>query len=145
MNILIRQLSSNEILLFLQKVDSQFVPFPLSMKVDLKGYSEKLSNYAVHFIVEDVNQMVGMCCCYINDPQKEKAFISVTCIEPHFFGRGLGKALTHECEKYVQKQGFKFIEFEVHIENIPSINMHKAIGYYIDRQEKDSFYMKKAL
>lgn len=141
----LNQLSKEEILFLLQKVDPHFVPFPLSKKVDLKLYSEKLAKYAVHFSVEDNNRLIGMTCCYLNHPEKGIAYTSITCIDPDYFGLGLGKKLTHNCEEYARISGFKFVEFEVHIDNKPSIEMHKTIGYYINRQENESFYMRKVL
>ena len=143
MNVQVKQLNHDKIFELLLKVDSSFIPEPLSGKCDLKLYSEKLAENATHFVIEEDHKLIGMCCCYLNDPKNEKAFISITCIDPIFFGRGLGKKLTLECESFATKKCFKFIEFEVHIKNIPSIEMHKSLGYFIDRQEKDSFYMKK--
>lgn len=143
MQISVKQLMQYEILSLLKKVDSSFIPQPLSSKTDLNTYSDKLADHTIHFSIEENNRLIAMCCCYMNDPKNEKAFISVTCIDPEYFGRGLGKKITYECESYAKKLGFKFIEFEVSIENIPSIEMHKSIGYSIDRQESESFYMRK--
>jgi ribosomal protein S18 acetylase RimI-like enzyme len=143
MNFVIKQLTKEKILFLLKKADYSFVPYPLSKKTDLNLYSEKLAEFAVHFFAEDENELIGMCCCYLNDPKKEKAFISVTCVDPNYFGKGLGQKLTTKCEIYAKDKGYKYIEFEVHIDNTPSIEMHKKIGYYIDRQVGESFFMKK--
>lgn len=145
MKILVEQQTKDAILALLKKVDSYFIPFPLSHRVNLRLYSKKLAKYAVHFSVIEDNQLIGMCCCYMNDPKNEKAFISITCVDPYYFGMGLGKKLTFECEAYAKRYNYKYIEFEVHIENTPSIEMHKTIGYTICKQEAESFYMRKLI
>lgn len=139
------KLPNEKILSLLLRVDEYFTPSPLSEKINLLSYSEKLANYAEHFYAVDANKLIGMCCCYINDPQRERVFITITCIDPEYIGRGIGKDLTFACENHARNEGFKFIEFEVHVENLRSIGMHKKIGYFIDRQEGNSFYMKKYL
>lgn len=145
MNVLIKQLSKDKIFHFLQKVDSCFIPFPLSKRVNLKLYSEKLADCAIHFLIEFDNQLIGMCCCYMNDPKIERVFLSIICLNPDYHRMGLGKILLHECELYANKNGFIFIELEVNVENSPAIEMYKVMGYSIDRQEKESFFMKKLL
>jgi ribosomal protein S18 acetylase RimI-like enzyme len=145
MEVVIKQLTKEKILFLLKKVDDYFVPYPLSKKTDLNLYSEKLARHAVHFFVEDKNELIAMCCCYLNNPKKENAFISVTCIDPNYFDRGIGQNLTVTCEMYAKDKGYKYMEFEVHIDNTPSIEMHKKLGYHIDRQVGKSFFMKKLL
>lgn len=145
MIVLIKQLAKDEILRLLEKVDVHFSPFPLSERVDIKLYSEKLAEHAIHFSVEDDNHVIGMCCCYMNDPNKTKAFLSVICIDPEYVGLGLGKMLMHKFRKHAQINGYEYIELEVHIENRIAIEMYKTLGYFIDRQEKESFYMKYML
>lgn len=108
-------------------------------------YSEKLAKHAIHLSVKDENHLIGMCCCYMNDPKKKKAFISVICIDPEYIGIGLGKKLMHELHKNAKINGYVYIELEVHIENIVAIDMYKTLGYFIDRQENESFYMKYML
>jgi len=145
MNILVRQLTKDRIQDFLKKIDLHFIPFPLSNRVDLKLFSEKLADYAVHFSIEDDNQLIGLCCTYINDSEKKSAFISIVCLDPNYCGIGLGKRLIQECENYAKKRSYKSIASEVHIENLPSIKMFKAIGYYIEKQENESLFMKKLI
>jgi ribosomal protein S18 acetylase RimI-like enzyme len=145
MKVLTKQLTKDEIFIFLNKVDSSFIPIPLSNRINLKLYSEKLAINAMHFSVEEDNCLIGICCCYMNDTKKKKAFISVICIDSEYKGIGLGKKLILECEAHAKKLGYKCVESEVHIENVPSIEMFKTIGYYIERQEKKSFYLSKLI
>lgn len=139
------KLSSKILLDLLKKANNSFVPEPLSVKVDLVSYAKKLADNSIHFSCFESLKLIGVTCCYMNDLDSKKAFISVTCVDPAFQGKGIGQKLTKLCEDEAVNMGFSFVEFEVHSQNTPSIKMHKKIGYYIDRKEKESFFMRKIL
>jgi ribosomal protein S18 acetylase RimI-like enzyme len=143
MEIYHNKLDEAEILHLLQRVDSYFKPTPISERVDLHIYAKKLADNASHFYAKENEKLIGMTCCYMNDVNRLKAFISVTCIDPNHFGKGMGRQLTMECENAALSMGFKSIEFEVHIDNLPSIEMHRKIGYIIDRNIDDSHYIMR--
>lgn len=140
------KLTQNEILKFLLDVDKHFKPEPISKRVNLDEYAEKLSTFANHFYVKEDESIIGMSCCYMNDPSKEKIFVSITCVDYKYLGKGIGRRLTNEYEKEAIKEGFKAIEFEVHIDNLPSIEMHKKLGFSISRKNNEFYYiMRKEL
>ena len=123
--------------------DISFIPEPLSKRVDLKAYAIKLADKATHFYAMEGEELIGMNCCYMNDSDNKKAFISLICIRPDFIGKGIGTILTNECEKYAVLKGFAFIECEVHSENLPSLEMYKKMGYVIDRKMDDHHYIMR--
>ncbi|MDD2564288.1 MAG: GNAT family N-acetyltransferase [Salinivirgaceae bacterium] len=138
-------LTKDEILTFLKKVDNQFIPMPLSESVDLPKYATKLANLSTQFVCYINDEIAGMTACYLNNLKTKKAFISVTVIDSRHKGKGIGKTLTKLCEAEAKNQGFSFVEFEVNKSNNPSIQMHLTIGYTVDREEGESFYMIKKI
>ncbi len=137
--------SPNEIYSFLQKVDSYFEPAPLSTRVDLREYSEKIAKKAEHFSCEVNNQLVGILCCYINNTNGQTVYITLTCIDPKYFGLGIAKKLTENCELYANKIGFKYIEMEIPIKNFRSVKIHLKMNYEIIKKENDSYFLKKII
>lgn len=137
------KLEENEILNLLLRVDPFFKPTPLSVRVDLRIYAKKLATHAAHFFVRDNERLIGMICCYINDVNKTKAFVSNISIDPDYIGKGIGLMLSMECENAALKMGFKSIESEVHINNIPSLKMYLKLGYQIDRNLDDNHYIMR--
>jgi ribosomal protein S18 acetylase RimI-like enzyme len=138
-------LSKSKIFNLLQKVDAFFMPLPLSERVNLLDYAEKLSELSIHFVIKKNNEIIGMTCCYMNNLEQKVAFISIICIVPNQTGIGLGKILTLKSENNAKSLGFSIIESEVHKKNIPSIKMYKKLGYHIDREREDYYYMNKNL
>lgn len=130
---------------FLNRVDSYFKPAPLSTKTDLKEYAEKLHSNALHFSCWDSSELVGLSCCYMNNPNRVKAFISLICIDPNYFKKGIGKVLITLCELKAKELQFDIIEAEVDIENIPSFLLFKSNGYKIHHTKENSHFMQKGL
>lgn len=146
MEILNKKLNKEEILFLLQKSDSSFMPEPISTKIDLQSYAKKLADKALHFYAKENERLIGMTCCYMNDVNKSKAFISIICIDPDYFGKGIGRQLTIASEYTALKLGFRLIESEVHVNNFPSLKMYQKLGYAIDRNLDESHYiMRKTL
>lgn len=140
------KLKCEEILSLLMRADSIFQPHPLSDKIDLYNYAQKLSTLATHIAAFENSNLIGMTCFYMNNKKTKTSFISVTCIDPDFIGCGLGQQLTIACETYVRGNDYICVEFEVDKENLPSIKMHEKIGYSINRENsKTSYIMRKQL
>jgi len=137
---------TNEILFDLLKtVDNSFFNEPLSHRVDLAIYAKKLAHNAAHFSCFENSELIGVFCCYMNDLVSKTAYISIGCICPAFQGKGIGHKLTKMCEDEAINKGFRFIECEIHNQNIPVIKMYKKMGYCIARKENESFFMRKYL
>ncbi len=138
------KLTSVEISAFFILCDKSFIP-PLSNRVVIEEYAEKLSILSSHFCIYYNKTLIGLSCCYCNDYIGKKAYISVTCIHPKFQGKGLGKKLTLFVEDDIKKMDFKKIRFEVDMANLPSLSMHEKIGYLIVARNEHSFFLEKVL
>ncbi|MDP4208588.1 MAG: GNAT family N-acetyltransferase [Bacteroidota bacterium] len=129
---------------FLEACDGSFAP-PLSTKVCISDYADKLSELATHFTISNNKETIGICCCYCNQPEQEIAYISVTCILPQWQGKGMGKLLTEYVEREVKKIGFQKIRLEIHKHNYLSLKMHNDFGYVIIKSIDNSHYLQKDL
>lgn len=141
---LIKKLSFEEIFEYLNLCDRNFNP-PLSFKVDLNSYSKKISELAVHYCAIFNQKIIGLTCCYCNDPNKDIAFLSVTCIHPDYFRKGIGEKLTLYVESDLKTRNFRRIRAEIDIENVASQNLHKKLGYTIVETKGTSYYFEKII
>jgi ribosomal protein S18 acetylase RimI-like enzyme len=145
MIIIEEKLNKEEILAVLKKTDKYFIPIPISKKVNLVEYSQKLSNLATHISCRIENELIGFTCCYMNNFDNKIAFISLTTILPNFIGKGIGTKLTLKCEDIIRNKGFIGVEFEVEKENLQSIIMHQKIDYQIISESECCFILRKLL
>ncbi len=60
-------------------------------------------------------------------------YIEAWFVEPDARGKGGGRALMLEAERWAKLQGFKELASDTEIDNVYSIKLHKSLGY----EEKD--------
>lgn len=128
-------MKKNEILLFLQKVDSLF-PIKLSDKTDLTTLSEKFISLGTVFSISENEDTVGLIAGYNNDGVNLKAYISVLAILPEYQGKGYASKLLSDFTEDCKKKKIKRIELFTHKTNKNAINMYKKNGFIIDENNK---------
>ena len=123
--------NEDNILEHLEACDKNFVP-PLSQRIDLKVYSEKLAQYATNFEAwSDHKTLVGLISVYMNDYEKKTAYITSVSVCTKFTGRGIAKSLMAECINKARQIGFLQIKLEVNEFNTPAIKLYSAFGFNV--------------
>jgi len=121
----------DNILEHLEACDNDFVP-PLSQRIDLLTYSEKLAQYATNFEAwNDHKILVGLVSVYMNDLDMKTAFISSVSVCPEYTGLGIAKRLISESIKEAKHKGFEQLKLEVNQFNVPAIKLYNAFGFDI--------------
>ncbi|PKP49332.1 MAG: hypothetical protein CVT92_15300 [Bacteroidetes bacterium HGW-Bacteroidetes-1] len=135
------QSKAGEILEHLVACDKEFTP-PLSQRVDLSAYSEKMINFATNIEAwNDKTILVGLVSAYMNDPDNKTAYITSVSVCPDYTGKGIAKKLIAECLKEAKKNGFKQLQLEVNKSNLPAVNLYRSFGFEVFETNKETIKM----
>lgn len=115
----------NRIYSFLKKVDNQYHT-PLSKRVSLNSYAEKLALNAFNFFLTETDLDIAHAAIYYNELESS-VFLSNIAILEEYAGYGLGSLLLKEIEEFSISKNVETISLEA------DVNSDKLKGFYIDR------------
>jgi len=133
----------DEIAEHLKAVGPHFIP-PLNTYVeDIDAYAEKLHKNS--FIAEAWvgTVLVGISATYINDPNKETAFLTNTSVLNEYHRLGIGKKLSMMIMNKCVEECFSSIDTEINKENFNSLILYETIGFKIKMDLGNSFILTK--
>lgn len=96
-------------------------------------------------IVAKTDSIKGLIAFYANDHTSKRAYITSVLVSEELRGKGIGKRLLEECQRYCVDNGFKIIRLEVNKDNLPAISLYKKYGYISYDFKGKSIYMEKIL
>lgn len=135
----------DEILIHLKACDNTFIP-PLSKRIDLLAYTEKLVRNATNFEAwNDQNQIIGLVSVYMNDVNLKAAFITSVSVCTEYIGIGIAKKLMTKCLKETKQKGFAQLQLEVNALSTPAIKLYSAFGFDITEINKEMIKMNLKL
>ena len=123
--------AKEDLINFLKVMDNEF-PKPLSKKVKIEDYIEKLINNGIIIVSKDKNNIVGLVAGYINDYKECLAYISIIAVKNEYRSKHIGKKLLNIFENIALKNGMKNILLTVHRDNKRAIEFYKKNNYSID-------------
>ena len=132
--------SLNDIYKHLVICDSNFVP-PLSSRVNIMDYSQKIRNNAITIEAWHHKDLVGLIACYANDKAQKAAFITIVSVALNFQKRGIAN---HLMLNLLKKRGitiFKEIRLEVLVDNKAAISLYSKFGFKVEKQESSIISM----
>lgn len=132
----IRQLILEEIYKFLIDMNDEYNP-PLSVKVDLHHYAEKIFDNAVLFVEEGNSGIIGMVVLYCNDKNNERGYIPLVGVLPAYQQQGIAKKLMLEALSYAKSRKFKVVG--IHSNNPIAIEAYCKIGFNIVEEGKRKY------
>lgn len=112
----------------LQRCDAQFVP-PLSDRVHLGEYAQKIVDHAIRFEAWSDGVLVGLVAAYCNDAVRRIAFITSVSVLKEWVGRGIGERLMRDCVEYAKLNGMRKISLEVAVEQRSAIHLYEKCGF----------------
>ena len=130
-----------DILTHLIKCDKHFVP-PLSEKIDIKSYSQKLKNNATLFEAWSGSFLVGFVAVYINNHEEKSAFISNVSIEDAYKRKGISSELMQRCIAFVRQKEFVRIILEVNENNEAAVGLYIKFGFSLLSRKNNSIFMQ---
>jgi GNAT superfamily N-acetyltransferase len=124
----------------LRLCDAMFVP-PLSERLDIDQYAEKLAARAVRFEAWSESALVGLVAVYCNDACIRTAFVSSVSVLPAMRAHGIGSKLMSECINYVRRVDYWRIELEVDVRNGKALSLYTRCGFVPFRTDGNSVFM----
>jgi ribosomal protein S18 acetylase RimI-like enzyme len=122
--------SMGEIARHLLQCDADFVP-PLSERVDICAYAEKITRYATRFEAWAGPDLAGLLAAYYNDRARGTAFITSISVLRSLHGKGIGSQLMNRCTSYASDQGFTRIELQVFKASDRALIFYEKLGFIV--------------
>lgn len=133
-----------ELVNHLKHCDAGFTT-PLSVRVDIDAYAQKLSDKAIRFEAWCAGVLVGLVAAYCNDTTKRVAFVTSVSVTPVLQGKGLATRLLAYCLEYVNSEGYAVIELEVDKYNHAAIALYQKHGFATTKDSASMLTMSLAL
>ena len=128
----------------LRACDDTFTP-PLSSRVDIEAYAQKLAGRSERFEAWSEGVLVGLLAAYCNDLDSRVAYISSVSIMPVSRGRGIASQLIARCVENVAALGHTAIELEVGTRNEAATRLYKKHGFASVRASAQTTILRLAL
>ena len=125
---LLNKASEAEIAEHLLRCDADFVP-PLSARVEIKDYAQKIANNAMRFEAWSGGTLVGLVAAYSNDQEKRIAHITSVSVLKEWTGNGVATRLVGQCVERAKASGMQQIGLEVAQDNTLAIKLYEKSGF----------------
>ena len=114
----------------MRQVDGEFLP-PLSSKVDLDAYVDKIIGNALIFQVLENASFAGFIAVYCNDPTFETAFITMVAVSQAARGKGLAASLVRAVIEHCRRAGYNKLALEAYKSNTAAIKLYEKLGFSV--------------
>lgn len=138
------ELTNNQLVSLLNEL-GELLPDPLSKRVNIFEYSQKIISNADIACMYVQDKIVGIVAIYTNDNQYYEAFVSFLGIFPSVQRRGLGKILMSEAISYAKEKGMQIIKLKVHKNNYSAQKFYASYNFDYDRIDNDKIIMYKKI
>lgn len=114
----------------LEVVDADFVP-PLSSRVELGAFSEKILRHACVRVVDNGVRCVALGAAYLNQQGglKGAGYVTVLATHPEERGCGLGRSVMESLESEAVRQGIWRLFLQVDRVNVRAKALYERLGY----------------
>lgn len=124
--------SAAQIAEHLGRCDADFVP-PLSARVDIGSYAEKIASKAMRFEAWADGLLLGLVAAYCNDREHGIAYITSVSVLKAWTGQGIAARLLDQCVEHALASGLQRVSLEVASDNAPAINLYEKSGFVAGR------------
>lgn len=108
--------------------DADFVP-PLSLRVNILNYAEKLVESATRFEAWSAGRLVGLVAVYCNEPDLNLAFITSVSVANEVRGLGVATILLDMALDHVKATGYEIVELRVGKLNKKALQLYARAGF----------------
>lgn len=126
----------DELLFFLRSVDALF-PVPLSDKVDLEEYADKLLDRACLVAERADGKLAGLAAGYVEHLTGDFAYVAVVGVRPEHQRKGIAKSLVSRFVELCRARGLKGVHLYTDASNAPAIRMYEKLGFGIVHPKGD--------
>lgn len=120
--------TASEIAAHLAAADSAFHP-PLSHRINLTEYAEKLARHAQRTEAWDGKVLIGLVAVYCNDPSRATAFVSSVSVLDRYGRRGIARHLMQQAIAQAQDLGFGSLALEVNNTAVAALSLYQSLGF----------------
>lgn len=119
-----------DIVSFMESVDQDFDP-PISTRVCLRDYADKLLQKSVVFIASYDNIIMGMASFYCNDTTHGFAYLGYLAVRKEARRMGIGKKLVSACIAYARKEQMRIMGTETAERNTGVIDFYQRLSFKV--------------
>jgi len=127
--------SAEEISEHLSCCDAAFVP-PLSSRVEIAGYANKIVSRATRFEAWSGGTLVGLVAVYCNDLKNRVAYITSASVLRAWTRRGIAARLVGQGVEHAKASGMRQIILEVASGNMAAIRLYEKKGFATGKSSK---------
>jgi len=138
------QASHEQIRSHLECCSASFIP-PLSDRVDIAAYVDKLMAHAARFETWSGGELAGLLAVYCDAADRRAAFITNVSVLPHLHGKGIAGHMLERCIAHVGSLGFRDLELEVSEGNHAAVTLYERIGFRVAAQSDHALRMRMKL
>lgn len=110
---------------------------PLSARVDMEAFSQKLSDLSTTFIIFKNGEVAGLICAYFYQPETKKGFITLVHTKHEYRGQHLSLHLLNAVKEYACKLGFERITLFVSKQQTSAFQLYSSHGFEILSEEEN--------
>ncbi len=133
-----------ELRTLLEAVDAEFAP-PLSTRVELAAYADKLARQAVVFGAYRQGAMAAFAAIYCNDAAGRDAYLSMLAVAPDQRGCGLSSQVLGAAIAHARARGFARMTLEVYQNNDAALAVYRKLGFLETGRQQASLTLTLAL
>lgn len=112
---------------FLQETDDLIIP-PISSRVDLEEYAQKVTKNATMFVAKKGEEWIGVEAVYFK-PYPELSFSTYLCVKREYQDNStVGMELMLRQKRYLKENRTKGLRFAIRKSNVPLLNYHLKTG-----------------
>ena len=134
----------SEIESLLKSVDTDFDP-PLSTRISIPEYSEKIHKHATIFSIHQCEELLAFVALYCNDLGNSTAYVTMVGVSRNHRGIGLASTLIESSIQFLRTRGFKSVRLEVDKSNRNAIKLYDRLGFEKVEQNETSAFMELRL
>lgn len=113
---------------FFREVDRSF-PIPLSEKVNINQYAQKLLEYGTLCVKIKDDAIQGLVGGYTENVEEKRAYISVVAVLSSCYRQGVASKLVREFIEQCREKQLQSIHLYTHKNNTGAIEMYRRIGF----------------
>ena len=120
---------------YILRYDNDFYE-PLSARVDMDAFSQKLSDLSFTFIIYKNTAVAGLICSYFYDPTSKAGFITLVHTKHGYRGQHLSLYLLNAVKEYARRIGFERIILFVSKQQTSAFQLYSRHGFNVLSEEE---------
>ncbi|TWU37659.1 D-cysteine desulfhydrase [Novipirellula aureliae] len=129
----------------LLKQFGDILPTPLSERVNLDAYADKLINSADIAIANVNGKNVGCIVLYANDTEDWRSYCPLLSVLPTHQGKGIGSSLTSRAISLARQRGMRSMQLETEVDNRSAQKLYRSFGFNNLKSDGHKLLMLKEL